>query len=55
MKGWIITAIISGIFTFLIHYKSNAIIDSFVVFWYLFKFVMFITFIVSIVNIIKLF
>ena len=55
MKGWIITAIISGIFTSLIHYRSDAIIDYFVVFWYLFKFAMFITFIVSIVNIVMLF
>ena len=55
MKGWVIAAIISGIFTFLVHYRSDAIIDNFVVFWYLFKFAMFITFIVSIVNIVMLF
>jgi hypothetical protein len=54
MKGWVITAIISGIFTFLVHYKSDAIVDYFIVFWWLFKFIMFITFIVSIVNIIIL-
>lgn len=55
MKGWIITTIISGIFTFLIHIQKDADLTGFVLFWYLFKFAMFITFIVSIVNIVMLF
>ena len=55
MKGWVIAAIISGIFTFLIHIKQDVDMTCFVLFWYLFKFAMFITFIASIVNIVMLF
>ena len=52
MKGWIITCILSGVYSFLVHFHVNGVIS--LIIGVITKIISFILFITSIINIVML-